>query len=214
MEWVCDAWEEVFGSKPRKTLKIVFSEKGFKAYAVSMPRKIVFCLGANWKEVDESIVKGLVQHLMVKLERKKAKKKITKWIELYNSFIKHLSEAYAVELRKPTSKRLEDSFRRVNTEYFFGVLDMPKLRWVNSTVQIGCYDFMKDEIRISNLLKEAPDELLDYVMYHELLHKWMKFKLRKDGVTVYHGRNFTKAEKRFKDAEKVEKKLKKYLRCL
>ncbi|RLE44448.1 hypothetical protein DRJ19_00415 [Candidatus Woesearchaeota archaeon] len=212
MHWLSDAWEEIFGVKPKKKLELRFSEKGFKAYAVFMFDRIVFLLGNEWQKVDEDIVKGLVQHLLLNFGRKTAKRKVTKWIELYNSFIKHLSDAQSLKERKPTSKELEESFNRVNKEYFFGVLDMPKLRWVKSIAQIGCYDFVKDEIRISNLLKDAPNELLDYVMYHELLHKWLKFKLRRDGTALYHSRKFTKAEKKFRNAKEVEKKLKLFIR--
>lgn len=212
MHWLSDAWKEIFGVKPKKKLELRFSEKGFKAFAVFMFDRIVFLLGSEWQKVDEDIIRGLVQHLLLSFGRKRAKRKVTKWIELYNSFIKHLSDAQSLKERKPTSKVLEESFNRVNEEYFFGVLDMPKLRWVKSIAQIGCYDFVKDEIRISNLLKDAPDELLDYVMYHELLHKWLKFKLRRDGVALYHSRKFSKAEKKFWNAKEVEKELKLFIR--
>ena len=212
MDWLSDAWKEIFDVEPKKKLEIHFGEKGFKAYAIFMPDKVTFLLGNEWRKVDEAIIRGLVQHLLLSFRRGKAKKKITKWIELYNSFIKHLSDAQSLNERKPTSTVLENSFNRVNEEYFFGVLDIPKLRWVKSTVQIGCYDFVKDEIRMSNLLKDAPERLLDYVMYHELLHKWLKFKLRRDGVTLYHSRKFAKAEKKFRNAKEVEKELKLFIR--
>lgn len=211
MHWLSDAWEEIFGAKPKKKLEIRFSERGLKAYAVFMPDRITFLFGNEWQRVDEAIIRGLVQHLLLSFGRKRAKRKVTKWIELYNSFIKHLSNAQSLKERKPTSKVLEESFNRVNEEYFFGVLDMPKLRWVKSIAQIGCYDFVKDEIRISNLLKDAPDKLLDYVMYHELLHKWLKFKLRRDGTTLYHSKKFAKAEKKFRNAKEVEKELKLFI---
>jgi hypothetical protein len=59
------------------------------------------------------------------------------------------------------------------------------------------------------VLKKDP-VLLDYVMYHEMLHK--KFKYRNTGRrTIHHSRQFREEEKKFKEPN-VEKRLKDFLK--
>ena len=98
----------------------------------------------------------------------------------------------------------------MNSEYLNGLILKPNLEWGGKNFRtLGTYDYNTDTIRISNLLKKDPF-LLDYVMYHEMLHK--KFKYKKTGKrTIHHSREFREWEKRYKDPE-IEDKLNKFLR--
>jgi len=54
-------------------------------------------------------------------------------------------------------------------------------------------------------------ELLDFVMYHEMLHKKHKFSI--SGVkSRYHTKEFKEDEKKFGDVKLIEKKLTIFLR--
>ena len=85
---------------------------------------------------------------------------------------------------------------------------MPNLVWGRaSTSTFGSYDYKKDLIKISSVLKYEDKEVLDYVVYHELLHKTKKFK-NNYGRNYYHNKDFREAESRFKNQKQIEKRLK------
>ena len=80
---------------------------------------------------------------------------------------------------------LEESFYRVNAAYFQGSMPKPNLVWSRvPTVQtFGHYQPSRDVVMISLSVDQptVPSLLVDYLMYHELLHK-------KHGTTVVNGR--------------------------
>ncbi len=126
-------------------------------------------------------------------------------MDLYNTFIKKLA---SVTPKTNVDPYLLDSFNRVNEKYFNGFIEMPNLVWGSaSTTKLGSYDFKTDTITISSILKNK-DELIDYVMYHEMLHKKHKFKSNQ-GRHLFHSTKFKHDEKQFENAQQIEKQLKK-----
>ena len=101
---------------------------------------------------------------------------------------------------------LEKSFDRVNDKYFYGMIEKPNLVWGKKSFRkFGSYDYGSDTISISRSLEPHP-RLLDYVMYHEALHK--KHKFTTSGArTRHHTSEFRKSEKRFENAAEMEKML-------
>jgi len=163
-------------------------------------------LSRKWGNISEEIVIGLIQELLLKILGRKGK---STYIDLYNSFVKNLHIAVPKTRSHPV---LEESFNRVNDKYFFGVMEMPNLIWgKRSTSQMGLYDFKRDTITVSRLLTEADPDLIDYIMYHELLHKKTKFKST-NGRTFYHSKEFKAAERAFEGFEFIEKKLQRHIR--
>ncbi len=80
---------------------------------------------------------------------------------------------------------LDESFERVNRSYFGGAMAKPKIVW-NRTLTLrkfGHYQPSRDTVMISISLDDlaVPDFVLDFVVYHELLHK-------KHGATTINGR--------------------------
>ena len=107
-----------------------------------------------------------------------------------------------------TDEILEASFERINDAYFSGMLDKPNLQWGNaSTSKLGCYEYGSDTITISTIFKKNESkELLDYVMYHEMLHKKFKFQSR-NGRNLHHSSEFKKMEAKFESRELMEKEI-------
>jgi hypothetical protein len=70
---------------------------------------------------------------------------------------------------------LEQSFDRVNRAYFAGGMPKPRLEWnrARTTCTFGHYQRSRDLVVLSISLDDpgVSRELLDFVMYHELLHK-------------------------------------------
>ncbi len=78
-------------------------------------------------------------------------------------------------------------FERVNAEYFDGTMACPRLTW-NRTIthrKFGHYQPTTDTLMISITLDQAevPAYAIEFVMYHELLHKHL-------GVDVINGRRY------------------------
>ncbi|MBM4395049.1 MAG: M48 family metallopeptidase [Deltaproteobacteria bacterium] len=78
----------------------------------------------------------------------------------------------------PAAGRAHDlaaSFDRVNAAMFGGQMDRPRLGWtrVPGTARLGTYRPASDSVTISVVLDdpEVPKRAVDYVMYHELLHR-------------------------------------------
>jgi len=102
---------------------------------------------------------------------------------------------------------LEESFNEVNEKYFFGLIERPNLMWHNSIRRLGSYEYGTDTISMSRVL-DNDEELLGYVMYHEILHKKYKFH-NHNGRTHHHTREFKEMEKKFDGSEEMEDRIKK-----
>lgn len=97
-------------------------------------------------------------------------------------------EAFAEPLAAPTQGRAHDlaaSFARVNAAYFGNQMARPTLVW-NRTLtarKFAHYQPSRDTVMVSVTLDDpgVSASLLDYVMYHELLHK-------KHGSPLVNGR--------------------------
>jgi len=152
--------------------------KGYNANCKLSKNKLTFHLSKQWKEIGDEIKIGLIQELLVKMFKKRYrwKKNNTVNMELYEIFLK---KVHLTIPKDKTDPLLEGSFHRLNEQYFWGTLDIPNLTWGSwSRRQLGSYDFGTDTVKISQILhpENASTFLLDYVMYHELLHKKLQFK--------------------------------------
>lgn len=96
---------------------------------------------------------------------------------------------------------LEESFVRVNQAYFNGRMEQPHLTW-NRTMtyrKLGHYQPNTDTVQISLTLDQiaVPEFILDYVMYHELLHKHLGIHY-KNGRRAAHTPLFRSEEKKYR----------------
>ena len=102
---------------------------------------------------------------------------------------------------------LDEVFARVNAEYFDGALPRPRLTW-NRTLthrKLGHYHFPTDTVLISITLDspDVPAYVVEFVMYHELLHKQMGFNVV-NGRRYTHTSAFREAERRFARYEEAK----------
>src|ERR1700693_2164832 len=106
---------------------------------------------------------------------------------------------------------LEEIFRRLNGQYFDGLLGMPQLGWSRraSRSMLGHYDPSHNAIIISRLFDgpRAPALALEYVMLHELLH--LRYPVDHNGSRRrVHTREFREAEKKFPQFQEAKELLK------
>jgi hypothetical protein len=165
-------------------------------------------IAKEWKDVSPLIQKGLIQHLFLKLYKIPAR---TESMEMYDRFLKNLSKVAFVNKQDPF---LLERFNAVNQAYFAGALDPTNLVWGNSSFsKLGTYTYSSDTITMSAVFKGIAEEdlpLLDYVLYHEMLHKEQQFHT-KNGRMHSHTRAFREREREFKLAD-AEGALQSFLR--
>ena len=213
------AYEELFGHPPEeKGFLITIDYSGhfsdFNSNIRLRNKRIFIKLGKDWEKVDDEIQIGLVQHLLLKLLKKRGiipVVKKTNNMDLYSLFVKNLHIGIPKSNINPV---LLESFNRVNEQYFLGLVECPNLIWGPlSTRTLGRYDFHTDTITMSRVFENCtPSEkvFLDLVMYHEILHK--KHKFRSSGSkNFYHTAKFKTAEKAFENSEELEKKMRFFL---
>jgi len=208
-----EAFKELFPTKEiNRKLSVSYSGK-FKTYNANVrytQAKMDFSLAREWSEISEEIQKGLIQSLLLKVYKNKTpdgKQIRTLALDLYDSFIKQIPKYSKVTKIDPTIK---ESFDRMNKMYFNGFLDTPNLVWGReSFAKLGTYEYTSDTITISKVLV-GEGMLLDFVVYHEMLHKALNYK-SKNGRNYHHTPEFRRREKLFYESD-AEKKLTYFLR--
>ncbi|MBW3012724.1 SprT-like domain-containing protein [Candidatus Woesearchaeota archaeon] len=207
-----EAFREIFPEKEVPVIILDYSGR-FSPYNANVKlanNRLFFSLSKEWKAVDTSIRKGLIQNLLLKLYGRKGEKvSKTIYVDLYDSFTKNLHHSIP---KTKTEHFLEQSFNRVNERFFYGLVEQPNLEWSGySKTTLGTYNYQTDTIRISRFFAEAPEEMLDYVMYHEVLHKKVKFK--NTGLTCqHHTFEFRAKEKDFPGQKQMEKDIGAFLK--
>ncbi len=174
--------------------------KGYNGNIVLKRDELVVSLSRNWKGVSRDIQKGIIQDLLAKLFKVKIK---TLEIDLYHSFLKNVHHTIPKTESHPV---LAESFERMNEEFFLGLMDMPNLVIGQGTTKLGTYDYGMDTISISELVLQDR-ELVDYVMYHEMLHKKHKFVKGR-----HHTKAFRNDERKFGDIPELDRRLAKLIR--
>jgi len=171
------------------------------------PFKIIISMSKKWKNVDPEIRIGLIQELMCKVF--KTRKLRTMNIDLYHNFIKNLHLSVAKTESDPL---LLESFNGMNELFFMHGIELPNLKWGSKNFRVlGTYEYQTDTITISSALRNADHKLLDYVMYHEMLHKKFKYS-HNNGKSYHHTSEFRSWERKYPDWQEMENKLKKLSR--
>ena len=182
--------------------KINYTDK-FKPYNANVrytKNSMQFNLSKKWRNVSKEIQMGLIQGLLLRIFKEK---KRTTNIDLYDSFMKNVHVSIPKINKDPI---LEESFNKINEKYFLGLIEKPNFIWHDSIRRLGSYEYGSDTISMSKVL-ENDGNLLDYVMYHEMLHKKHKFH-SKNGRTHHHTHEFREMEKQFENSDEMEEKIK------
>lgn len=106
---------------------------------------------------------------------------------------------------------LAEVFEQLNTRFFHGLMARPLLGWSrqSSRTTLGHWDPSHNAIVISKLLDSPaiPRLLLEYVLFHEMLHLAFPAQSRA-GRRRYHTREFREAERRFPQYAEARRLLK------
>ena len=161
------------------------------------------------RDAPDETVGALARILFAKLLRRRVR---AEWNDAYRAHVAQVDVMEAAEdlRRKRGSKRLaepqgrafdlEAIFDRLNSTYFAGLLDRPRLGWTlkDSWRTHGHYDAAHRTIVLSRTLDapETPPFVVEFVLYHEMLHAFMPSEVR-DGRHRHHTAEFRAAEARF-----------------
>ena len=106
---------------------------------------------------------------------------------------------------------LDAIFEEVNTRFFHGLMARPRMSWSQTRTRriLGHYDPAHNAIIISRIFDHAamPRFVLDYVVYHEMLHLKHPVRLRGSRRCV-HSAEFQAEERLFPKAAEAEAFLK------
>jgi len=104
-------------------------------------------------------------------------------------------------------KRLEEMFTRLNAVYFRGELPRPRLTWSTRSNRrvLGTYAPASDTIMLSRglLSPEIPGYVVEFVLYHEMLHKALGTTLS-GGKRRSHTTEFNRLEEQFPDFSRAQ----------
>ena len=179
----------------------------FKPYNANVRKRsgtLIFSLAQEWEHVSNEIVLGLLQSLSCKVLNFRTE---TTNIDLYHNFIRSLHLSYP---KDKTDPYLEGCFDRVNQKYFWALIETPNFGWHSSIRTLATYNYHTDTISVSDVFR-GMDSLVDYLIYHEILHKKLKFK---PGFkrSMHHGNEFRRLEKNFENSETLEKQISSVIR--
>jgi predicted metal-dependent hydrolase len=108
---------------------------------------------------------------------------------------------------------LDAIFEELNTHFFYGLMARPRMSWSQTKTRriLGHYDPAHNAIIISRIFDHpaVPRYVLEYIVYHEMLHLKHPVKVR-GGRRCVHPREFQSEERLFPDLERA----KEYLRTL
>ena len=107
---------------------------------------------------------------------------------------------------------LDEVFDRLNFQYFFGLMAKPAIGWSRRASRsiLGHYDPSHHTIVLSKLLDspKVPLLVVEYVMFHEMLHIKFPTEHRTAGRRCIHTPSFKVAEKEFPQYKEARAALK------
>ncbi len=106
---------------------------------------------------------------------------------------------------------INELFETINCKYFNNEIKKPTLKWNKRLTysKFGEFNPLKYQITLSAVLahKDIPKFVVEYVMYHEMLHIKHPMKSSNKRLHIHHN-EFKEMEKKFPDYEKAESYLK------
>ncbi|KYC52561.1 MAG: SprT-like family protein [Candidatus Methanofastidiosum methylothiophilum] len=186
-----------------RTVSDYYSYKSIKNTARVKNGILYVKVSDKLKDAPDDILEAMAYVLLSKI---KGNRISPRYKRIYNDYIHSIiindTSNLARGVHKPNGNYfdLENIFDKVNEKYLSNEIPKPSLRWSNRRAYriFGRYDRSKNEIVISRLLDEhrTPFYVIEYIMYHEMLHIKYGFTYKK-GRRRIHTSPFKKEEEKF-----------------
>jgi hypothetical protein len=188
----------VFQCKPGRNQYVVTIGEGFLTADTHAIQVLVdCCLQSNRKNLQQ----------LRKLSRSSAYKQVMEAIWQHTAQSTRSTNGICYDLQQ--------LFHKINAEYFQNKLEQPRLCWSSrrATRRLGYYHPDTDTITLSRFLdqKTIPAYVVEYVLYHEMLHKKLGLK-EVNSYRLAHTSQFKQQEKKFKQYTDAENFLKGFQR--
>ena len=195
-------------------LSIYYSNSLYRTKYTTPLLNIVFhegFIGAPPKVIDALI------NIFLNIQTEAQKKQVQAYIktssfqELARSLNGGSAEVRAAPTREDNYYNLDEVFARVNQAYFNNHIKVPHLIWSKRLTRrkYGHYQPNEDILLISRTLDapSIPTYFIDFIMYHELLHKALGAKVV-NGKRYSHTPEFRQAEKQYKEYPQAQEYMK------
>lgn len=169
------------------------------------------------EDAPESIVEALAHILLAKMYRKPVQREAMTRYRRYTSSQHITQKAHLIQqlrgrkkIRTPQGHtyHLEKIFDDLNARFFHGLLARPRMTWSQNRARnrLGHYDPAHNAIVISRIFDHprVPRAVVEYIVYHEMLHLKHPVKLRGSRRCV-HSAEFQAEENLFPAAAEAKK---------
>jgi hypothetical protein len=214
--------QDVLGHPPRRSPWV-----GFYPYAEGRSTvrvedgRLVYKLNEALQHAPSDVVEGIVAILLCKIEGIKEKEANRERIRAYREFMAGPRPESGRKSRKhiePVGKHrsLIESYLRVTLDMDLIVPEVPTLSWSQqvSRNRFGHWDAEHKCIVISQVLDDprVPEFVLDYVVYHEVLHIIHPVRMGSGSKRRVHTAAFRRDERKFPQWKEGEAWIKKLAR--
>ncbi|MBI3895749.1 MAG: M48 family metallopeptidase [Acidobacteria bacterium] len=209
-----EIFEQVFGLLKPRTPRPEFEVK-FRPYAdaYNVIRRREGRLVVGLSDLLEGAPRAVIEAIAFILIAKLYRKPIPRRYQLrYRQFLNRRSVRHQVHaIRQRRGRKwvgpaqgshfnLEAMFDELNQQYFEGQLERPRLSWSRTAARtaLGHFDPVHQTIIISNIFDrpEMPRLLLEYILYHEMLH--LKHPIiHRQARRCFHPPQFQQEERRY-----------------
>lgn len=144
---------QVLFERSRRAKRMNISVKPFRGVRVAVPYGVTFDKAVHFAQTRKG---WILKHL----------KKMKKMEKEHNIFLKNSAEIDRGEARRKLFNRLNELSEKHGFRYNKVFLKNQKTRWGSCSI--------KDNINLNMKLVRLPDEMIDYVLLHELVHTRIK----------------------------------------
>ena len=214
--YFADAFRQVTRRIEAPEIQVTFYPFAGLNHTIRIRRQRIYVRVSDlFRDAPPQVQRALAHILISKLFRKRVK---AEYQTLYRQYAYQPQVVRASELARRSRGRkhlsgaqgevfdLDQLFGRLNRRYFEGKLVKPVLSWSRRRTKrvLGHHDGVHEAIVISRSLDrpDIPEFLIEYVLYHEMLH--LKHQPRiVNGRRIYHTLAFRAEERRFERYEQA-----------
>lgn len=209
---VCQEWKETCH---KEILAVFYPYVGLKSTIRIEQKKILLRVSDILEGAPFDVFYALTHVLVARAMRKKPDEN---YLRIYNEYTqKSEVEKKHAKVRAQKSRKLlmgtegkyfdlDKIFKQVNRVYFDNKLKKPVLSWSpkRSRRVLGYHDSHLNLVVISRSLdqKSVPAKVLEYIMYHELLHIIIPSEML-NGRRIIHTQEFHTQERKFREFQEV-----------
>ena len=182
--------------------------------------KLLFRISDLLEGAPETVLHAIAHILIAKIYRKKIDAGHAARYRRYVGsravsekahLLRHMRGRKRIEGPVGNVYHLDEIFEELNTKFFYGLLARPNMTWSQNSARhlLGHYDPAHNAIVVSRVFDHVrvPRYVLEYIVYHEMLHLKHPVKLKGSRRCV-HSKQFQEEEKLFPQLEHAKKFLK------